>query len=62
MKRQTLIDERKERNMTQEYVANEIGITKQAYSNIENGNKNPSYEVVCKLEDLFNKSHRKLFT
>ena len=46
---------------SQEVVAEKIGITKSAYSNIETLKRNPSYEVLVKLENLFNLSHRDLF-
>lgn len=45
---------------SQEYVAEKIGITKSAYSNIETLKRRPSYEVLVKLENLFNLSHRDL--
>nr|DAO19814.1 MAG TPA: Helix-turn-helix XRE-family like protein [Caudoviricetes sp.] len=54
---------RKERianGWTQEYVAECVGITKSAVCDIESGRRNPSYEVLLKLEDLFGKSHRDL--
>lgn len=45
---------------SQELVAEKIGITKSAYSNIETLKRRPSYEVLVKLENLFNLSHRDL--
>jgi putative transcriptional regulator len=39
---------------TQQYVADKVGITKSAYSNIENGNRNPSLKVAIQLQNLFN--------
>ncbi len=45
---------------TQEFVAEKLGITKAAYSNIETLKRRPSYEVLVKLENLFNLSHRDL--
>lgn len=53
--------ERKKRGWTQEEVAEQIGITKQSISAIENGEADPSYKTLCKLEKLFNRSHRFLF-
>ena len=61
MKYSRMRKERISRNWTHEYVGHQIGITKAAYSNIENDNCKPSYEVLCKLENLFNLSHRELF-
>ena len=53
--------ERQERNWTQKYVANKIGVTKATVQMIETGQRKPSYEVLVKLEDLFHKNHRQLF-
>ncbi len=44
-----------------EYVAKQVGITSEAIRLIENNKRKPSYEVLVKLEDLFNLSHRELF-
>lgn len=38
---------------TQQYVADKIGITKSAYSNIENKNRSPSLKVAIRLQNLF---------
>lgn len=38
---------------TQQYVADKLGISKSAYSNIENGNRSPSLKVAIKLQNLF---------
>lgn len=46
---------------TQQFVANSIGITKASYSNIENGNRNPSMRVALKIQKLFNQPLEKLF-
>lgn len=56
-----LRQERENKNWTQEYVAEQIGITPEAVSMIETGQRKPSYDVLVKLEDLFHKNHRKLF-
>ncbi|MBP1927058.1 transcriptional regulator with XRE-family HTH domain [Sedimentibacter acidaminivorans] len=53
--------ERATNKWSQEYVAKKLGITKSAYSNIETLKRRPSYEVLIKLENLFNLSHRDLF-
>ena len=53
--------ERIRRAWTLEYVAKQIGITKGALGNIETGQRKPSYDVLCKLEDLFGMTHRELF-
>ena len=38
---------------TQQYVADKVGITKSAYSNIENKNRSPSLKVAIRLQNLF---------
>lgn len=53
--------ERINKGWTLEYVAKQIGITKSAFRLIETAKRNPSYEVLVKLENLFGKSHRELF-
>ena len=53
--------EREKNDWTVAYIANEIGITKSAISQILNGKFKPSYDILCKLEDLFKLNHRKLF-
>lgn len=45
---------------TQQYVADQIGITKSAYSNIENQNRSPSLKVALQLQNLFGVSIEKL--
>jgi transcriptional regulator with XRE-family HTH domain len=59
MGRTQLASERQKRGKTwtQNHVASKLGITKAAYSNIENGRRKPSYDVLCKLETLFGKPH-----
>lgn len=44
---------RLENKWTQQYVADKIGITKSAYSNIENQNRSPSLKVALQLQKLF---------
>lgn len=53
--------EREKREWTLEEVAEQVGITKQSISAIENGEVDPSYRTLCKLEKLFNRSHKFLF-
>ncbi|WP_440977682.1 helix-turn-helix domain-containing protein [Sedimentibacter sp. LTW-03] len=52
--------ERIKNRWSQSYVAKKIDITKSAYSNIETQKRKPSYEVLVKLENLYNLSHRDL--
>lgn len=45
--------EREKRDWTQEEVAQQIGITKQAVQQIENNDIKPSYDVLVKLLELY---------
>lgn len=38
---------------TQQYVADHVGITKAAYSNIENNRRSPSLKVAIEIQKLF---------
>ena len=51
---------RLENKWTQQYIADKIGITKSAYSNIENQNRRPSLKVAIQLQNLFGLSIEKL--
>ena len=51
---------RLENKWTQQYVADKIGITKSAYSNIENQNRSPSLKVAIQLQKMFGLSIEKL--
>ena len=54
--------ERKARGWTQEYVAEQVGITPEAVSMMETGLRKPSYDVLVRLLDLFEYNDpRKLF-
>lgn len=53
--------ERIKKGWSQKYVASKIGISKTAVQYLETGQCKPSYDVLVKLEDLFHKSHRRLF-
>ena len=52
---------RKEKGLNQEDVANEIGVSRSQYSNIEIGNANPSIEVLIKLLKLLGVSFEELY-
>ncbi len=41
------------KKMSQQDVANYLGITRQAYSNYENGNRDPDNETLLKLAEFF---------
>ncbi len=53
--------ERLLRGWSREYVAEKVGLTAEAIRLIEIGERNPSYAVLVKLEDLFQMGHRELF-
>jgi len=53
--------ERINKGWTLGHVADYVGITCQSVSAIEKGLTKPSYEVLCKLGQLFNLSHQELF-
>jgi repressor LexA len=48
-----LKDMRLSLHMTQQQVANKLGLTRQAYSNYESGLREPEYATLCALADLF---------
>lgn len=57
-----LKQERINHEWTQEYVANQIGISRTAYSHIETNKRKPSYDVLVKLLELFGyKNPKELF-
>ncbi len=53
--------ERLKRNWTLEFVAKKVGLTCSTVHDMETGRCKPSYDVLVKLEDLFNLNHRQLF-
>lgn len=53
--------ERIKRGWSCEYVAEQTNLTAEAIRLIETGERNPSYPVLVKLEDLFGLTHRQLF-
>lgn len=59
--RRMIQQERLNRNWSREFVAEKVGITAEAIRLIEIGDRNPSYPVLVKLEDLFEMNHRDLF-
>lgn len=44
------------------YVGKCVGLTKSTVNDIEKGRCKPSYEVLVKLENLYGRSHRELFS
>ena len=53
--------ERIRRSWSTKYVGDQLGITDEAVRLIETGARRPSYDVLVKLENLFNLGHRDLF-
>jgi putative transcriptional regulator len=52
-KKLKLYAERTKHNLTQKQVATAIGLTKQGYSHIERGYRNPSWKLQKRLEQFF---------
>ena len=48
-----LRQERKQRGWSQQYVADEVGVSRVAIQQLETGSTKPSYDVLVKLLDLF---------
>ncbi|MGF7431058.1 helix-turn-helix transcriptional regulator [Thermoanaerobacterium thermosaccharolyticum] len=61
MRRHKLIELRNKNNMTHEDVAKAIGISRSYYGFIENGTRNPSYNVATKLASLYHSTLKELF-
>ena len=58
--RTALRELRKKRGWTQTEVAKHLEITERAYRFIEHGDRNPSFDLMNRMEDLFGVSHREL--
>jgi transcriptional regulator with XRE-family HTH domain len=58
--RDNLKNVRKEKGMTQQEVADYLGITLRYYQNIEAGSRIGNFEIWDSLEDLFSIHQRKL--
>jgi len=48
-----LAELRKEKNLSQKEIARVLQITQQAYSNYENGRREPDYNMLKKIADLY---------
>ncbi|MGE6379587.1 helix-turn-helix domain-containing protein [Peribacillus muralis] len=59
-RREFLRKERIKRKLTQQQVADYLGIKRSHYSNIENNNKNPGHSTAVKIADFFGIDHKKL--
>lgn len=58
--RENLKNARKEKGLTQQAVADHLGISLRYYQNIEQGTRTGDFEIWDNLEDLFNIHQRKL--
>lgn len=58
--RENMKNARKAANMTQQQVADKIGISLVYYQKIEQGSRTGDFEIWDSLEDLFNVHQRKL--
>jgi len=52
---------REERGLKQKYIAEQLGITQNYYSQIENGHRPPQVEHLLKLRNIFNVSLDEIF-
>lgn len=52
---------REERGLKQKFVAEQLGITQNYYSQIENGHRHPQVEHLLKIRELFNVSLDEIF-
>jgi putative transcriptional regulator len=61
-KRDSLINRRKQLNMSQRQVAKELGISQGYYALIEKGKRDPGFDLAISISDLFNLDVRSLKT
>jgi len=59
--RTNLKRQRQKLGLTQAEVANKVGIARTSYTNIENGNKNPSLKIALKIKEIFNIKNDDIF-
>jgi len=59
--RAELIKLREENGMTQEQVAESVGVSRSFYGHIETGTRNPSYGLARRISELFNTSIESIF-
>lgn len=57
----TIKDLRKQKNMTTDYVSEQLGISKSMLYKIENGARSPSKKNILKLSQIYNCSIDKLY-
>ena len=56
-----LKDERKRKNITQEQLANLVGVSRQSINAIERGKYTPSTALALKISEIFNTTVNSLF-
>lgn len=59
--RKFLIWLRKSKNLTQQQVADDLGISRGFYGMIENGIRNPTLELAQRIAEYFDTDVRKIF-
>lgn len=59
--RQKLINLRGEADLTQEYMAEKVGVSRSFYGHIETGARNPTYGLAKKIAAVFNVPVETLF-
>lgn len=57
-----LCDLRADRNLTQQQLADEIGVTRATVNSMEKGNYNPSLDLAFRLSIFFEKDIKEIFT
>lgn len=61
MKRNVLKRAREEKGYGQLFIAQNVGIHRSYYGFIENGKRNPTYEVALKISNVLGKDIKELF-
>jgi len=59
--RKTLKEMRLKKHMTQQNVADKIGLTRMGYSKIENCTRDPSFKILLKIKELMAYENDNLF-
>ncbi|SHN66189.1 MULTISPECIES: helix-turn-helix transcriptional regulator [Desulfitobacterium] len=59
--RNVLIQLREAAGITQQEVADKVGISRSFYGHIENGTRNPSYGLARKISELFDANMESIF-
>lgn len=59
--RQKLKEIRKSKLLTQEELAKKVGIERSYYTNIERGNKNPSFLVALRIKEVLDYKDDEIF-